>query len=149
MRTTWGGVAALLAALTAGACNQAASSGGDETDASAPTIDLAGARQTASGSFTGASGHETTGTASVYATEAGIVIALGEDFSLDGAPDPVVGLGDAGTYDAASKMGPLLSDTGAQTYLLPAGVDIGDYLQVYIWCEEFAVPLGVADLTLL
>ncbi|MGF1623562.1 MAG: DM13 domain-containing protein [Alphaproteobacteria bacterium] len=104
--------------------------------------------ETATGSFVGASGHETTGTASVFWTGSQWVVSLGSDFSLDGAPDPVVGLGNEG-YDPAAKLGPLQSDTGAQVYPLPAGLDIGDYLQVHIWCEEFAVPLGVADLRLL
>lgn len=143
---TFGIAAALLgAALTAG-CMEA---GGGATQ---PAIVVAShdvtGLETARGQFVGASGHETTGTASVFWTGSQWVVSLGSDFSLDGAPDPVVGLGNGG-YDAASKLAPLRSDTGAQVYPLPPELDIGDYLQVYIWCEEFSVPLGVADLTLL
>jgi hypothetical protein len=149
-KTTWGAIAAATLALAAAGCNQTASSDSSGGGAvSVAAADLAGATQTASGTFTGAEGHETSGSVGVYRTEAGWVVGLGADFSLDGAPDPIVGFGSGGTYDPASKLGPLQSNTGAQVYALPEGVDVGDYLQVYIWCEEFAIPLGVADLTLL
>lgn len=119
----------------------------DDHSGVSAAVDLTGAARTATGSFVGASGHETTGSVSVYRTQAGWVVGLDPDFRHDGAPDPVVGLGAGGEYDPASKLGPLRSNTGDQSYALPANVDIGDYQQVYIWCEEFAVPLGVADLT--
>ncbi len=109
---------------------------------------LATGQQTAAGQFVGASDHVTTGEAAVFWTGEEWVVSLASDFSLDGAPDPVIGLGRDGVYDPASQSGPLASLTGAQTYALPAGIDVADYDQVYVWCEEFAVPLGVADLTL-
>ncbi|MEM6357469.1 MAG: hypothetical protein AAF844_17545 [Pseudomonadota bacterium] len=28
------------------------------------------------------------------------------------------------------------------------GLDIGNYTEVWIWCEQFSVPLGVAKLQL-
>lgn len=141
-------IAAVLAPLVT-SCMQ---SGGDSAatagqTAAATSQQVAGLR-TASGTFAGASDHITSGSVSVIWTGSAWVISLGPDFSLDGAPDPVVGLGRNG-YDPAAKLGALQSDTGAQTYILPAALDIGDYLQVYIWCEQFSVPLGVADLTLL
>lgn len=48
--------------------------------------------KTRAGTFTGASGHITTG--GIWAIKAGgggAVVILGNDFSLDGAPDPRVG----------------------------------------------------------
>ncbi len=98
------------------------------------------------GTFTGRSNHITTGGVVVEQTSQGGVIRLGEDFSLDGAPDPVVGLGHADSYDPNTTAGPLRSLTGAQTYQVPAGIDVSDYSVAYIWCEEFSVPLGSAPL---
>ncbi len=96
----------------------------------------------AKGSFTGASNHATTGGVHVTAD----TVELQDDFSLDGAPDPKVGFGKDGVYDSDTTLAILESNTGAQTYQLPDDVDPKAYNEVYIWCEKFAVPLGVAKL---
>ncbi|MEM9797619.1 MAG: DM13 domain-containing protein [Pseudomonadota bacterium] len=93
------------------------------------------------GTFRGASNHVTTGTAEL----AGRQVNLLDDFTFDGAPDPKVALGRDG-YDPATLMGPLQSDTGASSYTLPDGIDPAAYNEVWIWCERFNVPLGVAKL---
>ncbi len=93
------------------------------------------------GTFTGASNHVTTGTAEI----AGNQVNLLDDFTFDGAPDPKVALGNDG-YDPATLMGALRSNTGAQSYAIPAGIDPANYNEVWIWCERFNVPLGVAKL---
>ena len=93
------------------------------------------------GSFRGASGHATTGTAEI----AGGRVNLLADFRFDGAPDPKVALGRGG-YDPATLMGALRSNEGASSYALPAGLDAAAYDEVWIWCERFDVPLGVARL---
>ncbi|MEZ5669925.1 MAG: DM13 domain-containing protein [Alphaproteobacteria bacterium] len=145
-------VLALAGATALAGCMQSGNGGNGgtaaATDAAATTAAASGL-ETARGSFQGQSGHTTTGSASVFWTGSQWVVALSSDFSQDDAPDPVVGLGVNGAYDPAAKLGPLQAMQGAQVYPLPAGLDIGDYLEVYIWCEEFAVPLGVAPLTLL
>lgn len=105
-------------------------------------------QQTAHGSFHGASKHVTTGSVGVFRDGNHWVVSLAEDFSFDGAPAPRVGLGKNGQYDPHTQIAALQSDHGAQTYVLPAGVDVGKYDEVYIWCEQFNVPLGVAKLTL-
>ena len=115
--------------------------------AGTPTIHEAEGTRTAFGTFTGASGHVTTGEVFLMRGPEGYVVSLGSDFSLDGAPDPHVGLGDADTFQAI--LAPLAQTVGAQVYTIPADVDVGDYDHVYIWCEEFSVPLGVAELELL
>lgn len=94
------------------------------------------------GSFTGASNHITTGGVHVTATS----VELQGDFSLDGAPDPKVGFGNDGVYDSDTTFAVLENNTGAQTYQIPEGIDPSAYNEVYIWCEKFAVPLGVAKL---
>ena len=114
---------------------------------SGPVSHAAQGTETAHGSFTGASDHITTGTGSVFLTDAGWVVSLGSDFTFDGAPDPKVAFGNDG-YDSNAILGKLESDTGAQTYVIPASLDVGDYNEIWIWCEQFDVPLGVAKLEL-
>ncbi|MEL6451595.1 MAG: DM13 domain-containing protein [Pseudomonadota bacterium] len=102
---------------------------------------------TASGTFVGASNHITTGAVEVVKNADGShTVILGDDFSLDGAPDPRVGFGKDGEYDVATGMGLLKSLNGKQVFTVPAGVDPADYNEVYIWCLKFSVPLGVATL---
>ena len=102
---------------------------------------------TASGTFTGASDHITTGGVSVVKTAAGgAVVILDSSFSLDGAPDPKVGFGIDGKFVAASDLGELTNKEGLQAYVVPENINVDDFNEVYIWCENFAVPLGVASL---
>lgn len=101
----------------------------------------------ASGQFTGASDHITTGGVSIVKTaNGGAVVILDSDFSLDGAPDPRVGFGVDGAYKDASDLGVLTSKTGVQVYIVPPSVNVDDFNEIYIWCRKFSVPLGVAAL---
>ncbi|MEM9782495.1 MAG: DM13 domain-containing protein [Pseudomonadota bacterium] len=135
-----GGVGALAACTVPTSSQRAAT-------APEPAAPTAGARTTARGSFVGASNHVTTGHARVVFDAGRVLIELEDDFTFDGAPDPKVALGQNG-FDASTIMGPLRSNTGRQVYELPAGADIGAYNEVWIWCERFNVPLGVAALAL-
>lgn len=101
----------------------------------------------ATGTFTGASDHITTGGVSIVKTaNGGAVVILDSDFSLDGAPDPRVGFGSDGTFVDASDLGALTNKEGLQVYIVPPSVNVDDFNEVYIWCKKFAVPLGVASL---
>lgn len=103
----------------------------------------------ATGTFTGANDHITTGGVTIVKTaNGGAVVILDTDFSLDGAPDPKVGFGKDGTYAAASDLGELTSKDGLQVYVVPASVNVDDFNEIYIWCEQFNVSLGKADLTI-
>ena len=93
------------------------------------------------GSFTGSSGHTTTGTAEIADGKVNLLA----DFTFDGAPDPKVALGRDG-YDPNTLMGLLTSNSGASSYTIPAGIDASQYNEVWIWCEQYNVPLGVAKL---
>ncbi len=99
----------------------------------------------AQGSFQGASGHVTSGGVTVEKTAEGYVLVLEDDFSFDGAPDPQLGLGKDG-YDGSTRFSKLKSNSGKQSYKLPAGIDASQYNEVWVWCEKFSVPLGVAKL---
>lgn len=106
----------------------------------------AGSKVVSSGKFVGASNHVTTGGVTVIKTDSGTIVMLEGDFSLDGAPDPKVGFGKNGSYDSKSQIAHLANDKGLQIYQVPASVDAKGYNEFYIWCEKFAVPLGVAKL---
>ncbi|MCB2136754.1 MAG: hypothetical protein KDE08_12555, partial [Rhodobacteraceae bacterium] len=57
------------------------------------------------GQFSGANGHVTTGGVTVVKTaDGGAVVILDSDFNLDGAPDPHVGFGRDGAFDAAADL---------------------------------------------
>ena len=99
------------------------------------------------GNFSGRPDHVTTGQVSLERTANGYQLNFAADFFLDGAPDPVVALGNGETFAVANKIGALKNRTGTQLYTLPANFKPGQFSQVYVWCEQFSVPLGVADLT--
>jgi hypothetical protein len=98
----------------------------------------------ASREFSGRSKHVTTGGVSVVKTSSGYKVVLAENFSLDGGPDPKIGFGAAGKFDASTMSSPLKNLTGKQSYEVPASVKVSKYDEIYIWCEKFNVPLGVA-----
>ncbi|WP_299608189.1 DM13 domain-containing protein [uncultured Tateyamaria sp.] len=107
----------------------------------------ASAETVSSGTFTGASDHITTGGVDVIKNADGShTIVLGDDFSLDGAPDPRVGLGKDGHFNGNTDSGKLGNLTGSQSFVIPAGIDVSEFNEVYIWCEKFSVPLGIAKL---
>ena len=103
---------------------------------------LARAATARKGMFSGRSRHVTTGWVEVTDS----TVALQRDFSLDRAPDPVVGLGNNGEYDPSTFMGELKSKKGASSYSIPAGVDASAYNEVYVWCRAADVPLGIAKI---
>ena len=106
----------------------------------------ASAQTIGQGTFVGKSGHVTSGGVAVNRSGGGYKIDFGADFSFDGAPDPKVGFGRGGTYDRSSTLAPLASNEGAQSYNVPSSVDAESYDEVYVWCEQYSVPLGVAKI---
>lgn len=97
------------------------------------------------GRFAGASGHDTSGAAAIVEQGGRHFVSLGTDFAFDGAPDPKMALGADG-YRADTLLGPLQSNDGAQSYPLPDALDPAEFNEVWLWCEEFDVPLGRAAL---
>ena len=100
----------------------------------------------ASGTFKGASGHSTSGSVTVVKSENGLQVVLGDDFKFDGAPDARVGFGKNGKYDSKSHLELLRSNKGGQVYLIPASLNIDEYNEIYIWCKQYSVSLGVAKI---
>lgn len=97
------------------------------------------------GEFKGKSNHVTKGRAELVVQGDKAEVILLNDFWFDGAPDPKVALGKNG-FDKKTLMGLLKSNTGKQSFQVPAGIDASQYNEVWIWCEKFNVPLGVAKL---
>lgn len=135
---------AFAGALALSAC--ASAPGGDKPAAASKK---AAENITAIGAFGGENDHVVTGKATISKVDGQWIVTLDEDFSLDGAPDPEVGFGDGDGYVKGTSLGKLQKLAGSQSYVVPASLDVGDYTQVYIWCEQFTVPLGHADLTIL
>lgn len=102
-------------------------------------------KNVATGRFEGRSDHVVSGDVAIVESEGQYFVQLGDDFSLDDAPDPKVGLGQDG-YDPKTKSGHLISFKGASSYEVPKNIDVKAYNEVYIWCEKFDVPLGVASI---
>ena len=99
-----------------------------------------------SGSFSGASGHVTKGTATVTKSGGKITVKLGSNFKLDGAPDPYVALGNGSAPVKGGLLAVLRKNSGSQSYSIAASPALDGARQVIIWCKRYAVPLGVATI---
>ncbi len=99
-----------------------------------------------SGRFKGASNHVTKGSVNLVKTADGHAVVLAPNFSFDGAPDPKVGFGKDGKYDISTQIDKLRKNSGQQRYTVKADTDLSQYNEVYIWCEAYSVPLGIAKI---
>jgi len=138
------GIAAI--ALTLSACGKAQTNSAGTANAPAEVVANT-VTMVSKGNFSGRSDHITTGKVTLEKTASGYQLSFADDFELDGAPDPIVAIGNGEKYLPANKLGALKNRTGRQTYQLPASFKPGQFSQVYVWCEKFSVPLGIADLT--
>ena len=108
-------------------------------------LSSASAETLSSGSFVGKSNHMTSGKVSVVKSGNGYQLVLEDSFRFDGAPDPKLAFGKNG-YDKTTLFSKLNKNSGKQVYDLPASIDVSKYNEVWVWCEKFSVPLGVAKL---
>ena len=136
----------LAGVLALGACAPA-SNNTATSSAVLPAAAAADANVTARGSFVGKSKHITTGHGSIGRVGKKWVVILENDFVFDGAPDPHVALGKDG-YDKNASLALLSSNEGQQVYEIPASLNVANFNEIWIWCDKFSVPLGVAKLTL-
>ena len=97
------------------------------------------------GSFKGAGSHKSAGQVQIVKDGDATKVVFGKDFKLDGAPDPKIAFGKNG-YVRGTIFTMLKKLKGAQEYQIPAGTDLAKFNQVWLWCEKFDVPLGVANL---
>ena len=106
-------------------------------DAQAPLV---------SGSFVGAdAAHKGEGSFTVTEAEGERSLSLSEDFVTTRGPDLFVWLVSGDDTDDFVNLGRLQSATGAQSYAVPAEVDLAQYDRVVIWCRAFSVLFATAD----
>jgi len=116
---------------------------------SAFNIAPAAAADGRSGTFSGLNSHITTGKVTIEKKGGKTFVVLGDDFSFDGAPDPKLAFGKGGKYTPGTIIHPILEKkyyTGASKHEVPANINVDQFDEVYVWCEQFKVPLGVAKI---
>lgn len=85
-------------------------------------------------------------------TASGSVIVEGNtltlhDVDIAEAPDAIVLLTHHFEREGALQLGPLVDFQGTHQYEIPNDADVNTYDSVTVWCEEYSVPMGFADLT--
>ena len=109
----------------------------------------AGPTRVASGAFSGASGHDVSGTAVLYRLDDGSHLVRLEGLESDNGPDLEVWLVQRTTGNVGRgglELADLKSTRGNQNYEVPAGTDVSAYVGVSIWCDRFNVNFGTAEL---
>lgn len=100
------------------------------------------------GSFVdGDSFHKVSGTALVVGQNGERILRLEDDFKSINGPDLYVWLVKDGGVDAGYvEVSRLKGNQGGQNYTIPAGTDLTEYSNIYIWCRAFGVLFGSAKL---
>lgn len=112
--------------------------------------------QLSAGTFTSHE-HDTSGTVRIVQNPDGSRVLAIENLDTSNGPDVHVWLsaadvveGTDGWYLAGSAgyldLGPLKGNLGNQLYDIPADTDLGDYRSVALWCVQFSVSFGAAQL---
>jgi len=103
--------------------------------------------------FRSAKNYTTRGTARI-ANTASPVVTFSTNFRTSSGPRLRVYLSSAPAGSAERKynddiidLGVLKSRTGAQSYTIPAGVNLSKYRTIVIWCAKFHVLFGTARLS--
>lgn len=101
--------------------------------------------------------HETTGTVSVIGNPDGSRVLALENLATSNGPDVHVWLSAADAVEgvdgwflaggaAHHDLGVIKGNVGNQVYEIPAEVDLTGFRSVTLWCEQFAVSFGAAQL---
>ncbi|WP_017301242.1 DM13 domain-containing protein [Nodosilinea nodulosa] len=96
--------------------------------------------------------HATTGTARLVTTDGQQYLEFDQTFDTARGPAVKVILYKEAAVPVSIAEGdyltlaPLQSFSGAQRYLIPAGVNIDDYQAVGIWCQQFNVTFAYAPI---
>jgi hypothetical protein len=92
--------------------------------------------------------HFADGKALLIETEPGKYTLRVEEFSVRNGPDVFVLLSPSNGYEeGALNLGGLKGTDGAFNYEIPEGTDISQYTAAIIWCRQFDVLFGHAELT--
>lgn len=121
--------------------------------AAQPSITQRAKAELASGSFvTVEQAKATTGTARIVEKDGQRMLEFDGAFDTARGPDVQVVLytGDSAPVSLSEDdyivVGDLQSFEGSQSYVLPADINLDDYGSVVIWCAEFNVTFGYADI---
>ena len=68
------------------------------------------------------------------------------DVKISDAPDGCVILTKDLKEETGVRLGDLQAFDGSHEYAIPPGVNVGGYNSVLIWCDQFKVPIGKANL---
>ncbi len=97
------------------------------------------------GVWIGKSLHNTVGSVSVHRADGDALILIEANFSLSPIPGVVVALGRDG-YRSGAVIGTLRRAQGRQVYLVPDGLRISDYNEIWLWDAANNRPIGLARL---
>jgi hypothetical protein len=100
--------------------------------------------------------HETSGRATIYRQDNGVLTLRLSDFHTSNGPDvhvvltmpndPMLQSTSHGNAPDSIELGALKGNQGDQDYLLPANTDVTRYSLVAIYCERFRAVFGTASL---
>jgi Electron transfer DM13 len=108
------------------------------------TFDINNATLLKQGMLMGIGGHTVSGTASIYEQEGKKYVVL-DPYSSQNGPDLKVYLSTTVNASSYINLGALKSITGTQVYAVPGNPDLDEYPYVHIWCEQFSVEFGRAE----
>lgn len=109
------------------------------------TFDPTKATLLRAGTFMGATGHTVSGTSALYLSEGNNVLYL-SPFSSQNGPDLKVYLSKDQNASSYVNLGKLKSTTGMQSYAIPSNVNIEEYPYALVWCQQFSVLFGKAQM---
>jgi hypothetical protein len=90
--------------------------------------------------------HNAEGMVRVIQVDGGEVLRL-EDLKVTNGPDLYVYLATDKKASDFVDLGRLKANNGNQNYEIPAGTDLSKYNTVLVWCKQFSVLFGSAELT--
>jgi hypothetical protein len=102
----------------------------------------------ASGQFIGVNDgiHNAEGQAKILQLADGQQILRLEDFKSTNGPDLYVYLATDSTAQEFVSLGELKANIGNQNYEIPEGTDLAKYDTALVWCKQFSVLFGSAEI---
>jgi uncharacterized lipoprotein YajG len=97
------------------------------------------------GNFTGAGGHSVNGSAEIVTVNNQKQLVL-KNFSTTSGPDLRVYLATSQQASTFISLGNLKSSNGQQVYDISGMPDFAQYKFALIWCQQFSVLFGAAEL---
>lgn len=91
--------------------------------------------------------HPTSGKVEIVEDDAGTVSLVMTDFLSDNGPDLFVYLATDTSASDIIDLGALRATSGTLNYELPSGSYDAEYDHVLIWCDQFSVLFGSAELS--